>query len=131
MIASFWPGDLTDSEKVLSWLTSRDVLAVGDQIEDVNRKMLDKILNEADAVAVYFYSDVCGSCREVLEGLETIDDQTDDIDLVKINDPRYARKYGVTKLPSLVYFRKKFPSIYRGKQEGQGRFSTLPVQLSK
>merc|ERR1711923_617737 len=87
----------------------------GDQIEDVNRKMLDKILNEADAVAVYFYSDVCGSCREVLEGLETIDDQTDDIDLVKINDPRYARKYGVTKLPSLVYFRKKFPSIYRGK----------------
>ena len=116
---------------MLSWLTSRDVLAVGDQIEDVNRKMLDKILNEADAVAVYFYSDVCGSCREVLEGLETIDDQTDDIDLVKINDPRYARKYGVNKLPSLVYFRKKFPSIYRGKQEGWGRFSTLPVQLSK
>ena len=115
---------------MLSWLTSRDVLAVGDQIEDVNRKMLDKILNEADAVAVYFYSDVCGSCREVLDGLETIDDQTDDIDLVKINDPRYARKYGVTKFPSLVYFRKKFPSIYRGKQEGGG-CSTLPVQLSK
>lgn len=30
-------------------------------------------------------------------------------------DPRYARKWGVTKLPAIVYFRKRFPSIYRGK----------------
>ena len=33
----------------------------------------------------------------------------------KVNDPRYAKKYGVSKLPSLVYFRRKFPSIYRGQ----------------
>jgi len=26
---------------------------------------------------------------------------------------RYAKKYGVSKLPALVYFRKKFPSVYR------------------
>lgn len=31
-----------------------------------------------------------------------------------MSDPRYARKWGVTKLPALVYFRKRFPSIYRG-----------------
>lgn len=29
-------------------------------------------------------------------------------------DPRYAKKWGVTNLPTIVYFRKKFPSIYRG-----------------
>ena len=48
--------------------------------------------------------------------MESIDDETDalDITFVKINDPRYAKKYGVNKLPALVYFRKKFPSIYRG-----------------
>ena len=47
--------------------------------------------------------------------MESIDDETDalDITFVKINDPRYAKKYGVNKIPSLVYFRKKFPSIYR------------------
>ena len=52
-----------------------------------------------------------------MEGLEKIDSETDNLDItfIKINDPRYARKYGVTKLPALVYFRKKFPSIYRGK----------------
>ena len=51
-------------------------------------------------------------------GLEKIDDETDalDITFVKVNDPRYAKKYGVNKLPALVYFRRKFPSIYRGNK---------------
>ena len=47
-------GDLTDSEQVLSWLTSEDVFATGDEIEEVNRHMLDKLLGEDDFVAVYF-----------------------------------------------------------------------------
>ena len=47
-------GDLTDSQKVLSWLTSEDVFSTGDEIEDVNRHMLDKLLNEDDFVAVFF-----------------------------------------------------------------------------
>lgn len=49
--------------------------------------------------------------------LETIDDETDNLDItfVKMADPRYARKWGVTKLPAIVYFRRRFPSIYRGK----------------
>lgn len=51
------------------------------------------------------------------ERLEDIDGETDNIDItfVKMADPRYARKWGVTKLPAIVYFRKRFPSIYRGK----------------
>ena len=47
-------GDLMDGDKVLSWLTSQDVFAIGDEIEDVNRKMLEKLLEENDFVAVYF-----------------------------------------------------------------------------
>ena len=60
--------------------------------------------------------DNCLECDEAMEGLEKIDDETDalDITFVKVNDPRYAKKYGVNKLPALVYFRRKFPSIYRG-----------------
>merc|ERR1712080_777483 len=44
-----------------------------------------------------------------------IDDETDalDITMVKMGDARYAKKYGVNKMPALVYFRRKFPSIYR------------------
>lgn len=54
----------------------------------------------------------------VLEKLENIDSETDNLDItfVKMSDARYARKWGVTKLPAIVYFRKRFPSIYRGKR---------------
>lgn len=53
----------------------------------------------------------------MLEKLENIDSETDNLDItfVKMSDSRYARKWGVTKLPAIVYFRKRFPSIYRGK----------------
>lgn len=53
---------------------------------------------------------------DVLDRLEKIDSETDNMDvtIVKMGDPRYARKWGVTKLPSVVYFRNRFPSIYRG-----------------
>lgn len=51
-----------------------------------------------------------------MEKLENIDSETDNFDItfVKMADPRYARKWGVTNLPSIVYFRRRFPSIYRG-----------------
>lgn len=34
-------------------------------------------------------------------------------------DARYARKWGVTNLPAIVYFRRRFPSIYRGNLESE------------
>ncbi|XP_043221613.1 uncharacterized protein LOC122381465 isoform X22 [Amphibalanus amphitrite] len=115
-IPIIYEGDMTDDEKVLSWLTSQDVLEIKDEIEEVNRKMLDKLLDENDFVAVYFYENDCPRCDEVLTELETIDDEADNLDItfVKIRDTRYAKKYGISKLPAMVYFRRRFPSIYRG-----------------
>ena len=49
-----FPGDLLDEQRVLSWLTSQDVFEIKDEIEEVNRKMLEKILEENEFVAVYF-----------------------------------------------------------------------------
>ena len=53
----------------------------------------------------------------MLTELETIDDEADNLDItfVKIRDTRYAKKYGINKLPAMVYFRRRFPSIYRGQ----------------
>ncbi|RWS17098.1 thioredoxin-like protein 1, partial [Dinothrombium tinctorium] len=112
----FYDGDLLEEEKLLNWLTSEEVFELKDEIEEVNRKMLDKLINDNDFVAVYFYENDCYDCEEALKELERIDDDADDLDImfVKIRDVRYARKYGITTLPSLVFFRKKFPSLYRG-----------------
>lgn len=66
---------------------------------------------------MYLSDDDSAKCDEVLTELEKIDDETDDLDItfVKIRDTRYAKKYGIQKLPALVYFRRRFPSIYRGQ----------------
>ena len=66
-------GDLMDGEKILEWLTSQvfvktnsftydsgfiryfqDVFETKDEIEEVNRKLLEKLLDENEFVAVYF-----------------------------------------------------------------------------
>lgn len=58
----------------------------------------------------------CNECEEVLKELERIDDDADDLDImfVKIKDTRFSRKYGIAKVPALAFFRKRFPSMYRG-----------------
>lgn len=58
----------------------------------------------------------CHTCDKVLEELEKIDDDTDNfgVDLVKINDKRLAKQYGIKNFPALTYFREKEPIIYDG-----------------
>ncbi|CAK9820795.1 Protein disulfide-isomerase A5 [Anthophora plagiata] len=111
-----YDGDLTQEDKILQWLTSQDVFEIKNEIEEVNKKMLDKLLDENEFLAVFFYEHNSKESEEVNEKLENIDGETDNLDItfVKMADPRYARKWGVTKLPAIVYFRKRFPSIYRG-----------------
>lgn len=57
--------------------------------------------------------------------LEHIDDDTDELDImfVKIRDTKYARKYGINDVPALVFFRKKFPSIYRGNGDEENKLN--------
>ena len=58
----------------------------------------------------------CHICDEILEGLETIDDECDvyGIHLVKIQDPQLAKRYSIKTFPALVYFRNGNPLLYEG-----------------
>ncbi|XP_011163664.1 uncharacterized protein LOC105198599 isoform X2 [Solenopsis invicta] len=111
-----YDGDLMQEDKILQWLTSQDVFEIKNEIVEVNKKMLDKLLDENEFLAVFFYEHDSQESEEVNEKLEEIDGETDNLDItfIKMADSRYARKWGVTKLPAIVYFRKRFPSIYRG-----------------
>ncbi|XP_072157622.1 uncharacterized protein [Bemisia tabaci] len=121
MIPQIYDGDLLDEAKIFTWLTSQDIFEIKNEIEEVNRKMLDKLLDENEYLAVYFYEMESEDAEKVLEKLEKIDGETDNMDVtfVKMADPRYARKWGVTKLPAIVFFRNRFPSIYRGEFESE------------
>lgn len=49
-----YDGDLTQGDRVLDWLTSQDVFEIKNEIEEVNRKMLEKLLEENEFVTVFF-----------------------------------------------------------------------------
>jgi len=52
--ALIFEGDLMDSAQILNWLTSNEAFELKDEIEQVNRRMLEKLLDDNDFVAVYF-----------------------------------------------------------------------------
>ena len=54
LITGNFIGDLSDEDKVLSWLTSQDVFEIKNEIDEVNKKMLTKLLNENEFVTVFF-----------------------------------------------------------------------------
>lgn len=49
-----YDGDLTQADRVLDWLTSQDVFEIKNEIEEVNKKMLEKLLEENEYVTVFF-----------------------------------------------------------------------------
>lgn len=53
-VPMLYDGDLHQHEKILAWLTSQDVFEIKNEIEEVNRKMLDKLLEENEFISVYF-----------------------------------------------------------------------------
>lgn len=50
----FYGGDLEDEDEVLSWLTDENTLEIPGKIEEVNSKLLERILSENDYVVVFF-----------------------------------------------------------------------------
>lgn len=67
----------------------------------------------------FFFTDddKCEECPEILEELETIDDDTDKhgIQFVKANDAKLAAEIGVFSFPALVYYETGVPIMYDGK----------------
>lgn len=53
-VPMLYDGDLHQHDRILTWLTSQDVFEIKNEIEEVNRKMLDKLLEENEFLAVYF-----------------------------------------------------------------------------
>lgn len=70
-----------------------------------------------DHLAVFFFNDDCEECEEILEELETIDDDTDQhgIQFVKSNDVKLAAEIGIFSFPALVYYETGVPIMYDGK----------------
>lgn len=53
----------------------------------------------------------------MLNELENIDDdlEKEGIVLVRLDDDKEAKKYGIDSLPAIVYFEEEIPAIYEGE----------------
>ncbi|KAF2367458.1 Thioredoxin domain [Trinorchestia longiramus] len=111
-----YEGDLKDEQKILGWLTDEDTLEIPNKIEEVNERMLERLLNVSSNLAVFYYDEADKASRKILVELENIDDECDDvgIDFVKISDEGAAARQDLTNLPVLVFYSNRFPQVYEG-----------------
>lgn len=111
-------GDIMEEEEVLQWLIQQ---RTEDRIELITRIMLERMVEDTQYLAVYFYKTNCHICEEILEDLENIDDEVDvyGIHLVKIQDPPLAKRYSIKTFPALVYFRNGNPLLFEGDLQNE------------
>ena len=64
-------------------------------------------------MCVLFYHSDDGDVEDILESMETLDDNMDaeEVEFVKCADPEAVDYYGLTVIPSLVYFEVLFCSL--------------------
>lgn len=117
-VGGMFEGDIAEEEEVLQWLIQQ---RTEDRIELISRVMLENLVLDTQYLAVYFYKQNCHICEEILEDLESIDDECDvyGIHLVKIQDPPLAKRYGIKTFPALVYFRNGNPLLFEGDLQNE------------
>ena len=67
-----------------------------------------EVLESGEAVLVDFWAPWCGPCRIVAPHLEELNDERDDIRVVKLNvddNPQTAATYNVMSIPTLLLFK--------------------------
>jgi thioredoxin 1 len=72
-----------------------------------------EVLEASTAVLVDFWAPWCGPCRIVAPHLEELNDERDDLRVVKLNvdeNPETAAKYGIMSIPTLIVFRNGQPA---------------------
>jgi thioredoxin 1 len=72
-----------------------------------------EVLESADPVLVDFWAPWCGPCRIVAPHLEELNNERQDLRVVKLNvddNPQVAAQYGVMSIPTLILFKHGQPA---------------------
>ena len=85
----------------------------GDIIEVTDNNFAAEVLESAEAVLVDFWAPWCGPCRIVAPHLEELNNERQDLRVVKLNvddNQRTAAQYGVMSIPTMILFKHGQPA---------------------
>ena len=67
----------------------------------------EKVINNKKIVILDFFANWCGPCKMLMPVLEQIEQERQDIEILKVNidqDEELAKQFGVLSIPTLIYF---------------------------
>lgn len=71
-----------------------------------------EVLGHDGLVMVDFWAEWCGPCRMIAPVLDQISEEVDDVKVCKLNvdqNPGTARKYDITGIPTMIFFKDGKP----------------------
>ena len=80
----------------------------GNLTEVTDNNFAAEVLEAGQPVLVDFWAPWCGPCRIIAPHLEELDQERDDLTVVKLNvdeNPQTAAKYGIMSIPTLILFK--------------------------
>ena len=80
----------------------------GNLTEVTDNNFAAEVLEAGQPVLVDFWAPWCGPCRLIAPHLEELDNERDDLTVVKMNvdeNPQTAAKYGIMSIPTLILFK--------------------------
>ena len=80
----------------------------GNLNEVTDNNFAAEVLEASQPVLVDFWAPWCGPCRIIAPHLEELDNERDDLTVVKMNvdeNPQTAAKYGIMSIPTLILFK--------------------------
>jgi thioredoxin 1 len=80
----------------------------GNLKEVTDNNFAAEVLESPQPVLVDFWAPWCGPCRIIAPHLEELDNERDDLTVVKLNvddNPQVAAKYGIMSIPTLILFK--------------------------
>ena len=80
----------------------------GNLKEVTDNNFAAEVLESPQPVLVDFWAPWCGPCRIIAPHLEELDNERDDMTVVKLNvdeNPQTAAKYGIMSIPTLILFK--------------------------